>query len=423
MTSRRNFLTQFSKSAGGIMLPVFFKTAQGQQLLQASKTTKDVTTDEDFWRLIRQAYTLSPFMLDLNNGGVSPQIRAVQEAMTHYNRMCNETPSYTMWRVLDKGREHLRKRLAQVGGCSKEEIAINRNASEALETIIFGLNLKKGDEVVLSEYDYPNMKNAWIQREQREGIILKWIDIELPSEEEEALTKAYTDAFSRRTKAVFITHMTNWSGQLLPVQKIARAAKARDIEVIVDGAQTFAQINFAIPDLECDYFGTSLHKWLGAPFGSGMLYVRKEKIANLYPLFAAPDATQDDIRKFEHLGTRSLPIEQGIIEAINFHEMIGIERKEKRLRYLNNYWIDRVKHLPKVKFNTPLHPDFSCALILLEVLGKNTKEVHTFFFKKNIHLTTSTIKDLNGIRISPNVYTTTQDLDRFIQALKELCKA
>ena len=427
MQSRRTFLQKLGLvTAGGTLLPMPGRGHSVEEIAEIIDAYRNVSaqnlaTDEDFWHYIKQSYTVSATILNLNNGGVSPSPKVVQDAVERYNKYSNEAPTYYMWRILDKGREPLRNKLAQIAGCSPEEIAINRNSSEALETVIFGLELKKGDEVVLSKQDYPNMINAWKQRERRDGIKLKWLDFRFPMEDADAITRKFTEAFTRKTKLVHITHMVNWNGQLMPVAQIARAAHARDIEVLVDAAHTFAHIDYKIPDLECDYYGTSLHKWLCAPFGSGMLYVKKEKIGGLYPLLAAPDSASDDIRKFEHLGTRSFAIEQAIAQAADFHLMIGAERKEARLHYLKNYWAREACKLPGVTLGTSLKPEFSCAICLLQVEGKTHKEIASYLFSKHqIHTVAIAWRGIVGARITPNVYTLRSDLDRLLEALKEM---
>ncbi|HMX78179.1 MAG TPA: aminotransferase class V-fold PLP-dependent enzyme, partial [Chitinophagaceae bacterium] len=369
--------------------------------------------------------TVSSGIINLNNGGVSPAPKTVQDAMKRYYDYCNEAPSYYMWRILDQGREPLRKNLAKLAGCDAEEIAINRNSSEGLETIIFGLQLKAGDEVVAARQDYPNMINAYKQRELRDGIKMKWIDLELPSEDEAYLVKQYTNAFTSKTKIVHITHIINWNGQIIPVKKIAQEAHKRGIDVIVDGAHSFAHFDFKIPELGADYFATSLHKWLYAPIGSGMLYVKKEKIKNLYPLFATNEnPLKDDIRKFEHLGTRPFYIEQAINKAIEFHEMIGIERKEKRLHYLKNYWFEKVKSIPEVKLNTSLLPQWGCAIGNIAIDGKKPEELDSFLFNKyKIHTVAINWENIHGVRVTPNVYTTTKNLDVLIDGIKAFVKS
>ena len=426
MLNRRRFIHQLSGSLGVSSFLPFFASPIGQQFVEACKDQHLISLDqsirdEDFWYQVQQAYTVSANIINLNNGGVSPQPKVVQEAVERYNQLSNETPSYYMWRILDQGREPVRDKLADLAGCSSDEIAINRNASEALETIIFGLPLKAGDEVVLTKQDYPNMINAWKQREKRDGIVLKWLSFDFPIEKAEPILERFTSAFTPKTKIVHVTHMINWNGQVLPARAIARAAHERGIEVLVDGAHTFAHLNYKIPDLECDYFGTSLHKWLCAPFGSGMMYVKKQKIGKIYPLFAANDPESEDIRKFENLGTRSFAIEQAIGQAVNFHHMIGSERKAKRLHYLKNYWAERVMEIPGVSVGTPLSEEFSGALGLLIVEGKTPKEVANELFKKfKIHAVAINWENISGVRITPNVYITTRDLDRFINAVKEI---
>ena len=254
MKSRRSFLQQLKALSLGITPLPFFQTAQGHDLLKAIKNKQSlsidtITKDEDFWQLIKQAYTVSPTILNLNNGGVSPQPKVVQDAVERYNALCNEAPSFYMWRTLDQGREPLRSKLAELAGCSAEELAINRNTSEALETVIFGLRLKAGDEVVLSKQDYPNMRNAWKQRALRDGIQLKWLNIKYPSEDKNHLIEQYVSAFTENTKVVHLTHILNWNGQILPVAEIAVEAQKRGIEVIVDAAHTFAHLVYTIPSL------------------------------------------------------------------------------------------------------------------------------------------------------------------------------
>ena len=425
LPTRRHFLQRLSAWAGAAALVPFWNTAVGRSLQRALEDISDLTpdetaTDETFWYQVKQAYTVSPQVLNLNNGGVSPQPLVVQEAVERYNRLSNEAPSYYMWQILDQGREPLRAELADLAGCSPEEIAINRNSSEALETVIFGLRLQAGDEVVLTKQDYPNMINAWKQREKRDGIVLRWLNFEFPIEDKDAIVREFANAFTEKTKVVHITHLINWIGQLLPAREIALEAKKRGIEVLVDGAHSFAHFVFKIPDLECDYFGTSLHKWLCAPFGSGLLYVKKEKIAGLYPLFGAGDPDSPDIRKFESLGTRSFAIEQAIGQAIQFHRMIGAERKFARLHYLKNYWAEKVVQFPGVRVHTSLNPEFGGAIGLISVDGKTPEELSGYLMSKHrIHTVAINWENIHGVRVTPNVYTVTRDLDRFVAAVKE----
>ena len=427
--TRRKFLQRAGAVSATAILSSIIKPAWSRNLTAALKNAEgmpaiDLATEEDFWYYIQQSFTLSPGLINLNNGGVSPAPKTVQDAMKRYYDYSNEAPSYFMWRILDQGREPLRKNLAKLAGCSEEEIAINRNSSEGLETVIFGLTLKAGDEIVATKQDYPNMINAYKQREMRDGIKMAWINLELPSENEDYIVRQFVNAFTPKTKLVHITHIINWNGQILPVRKIAEEAHKRNIEVIVDGAHSFAQFDFKIPDLDADYFASSLHKWLYAPIGSGMLFVKKEKIRNIYPLFATNDnPLKDDIRKFENLGTRPFFIEQAIGKALEFHEMIGSERKEKRLFYLKNYWMEKVKGIPKIKINTSLDPKWGCAIGNVGIQGKKASELDSFLMEKyKIHVVGIEWENIHGIRVTPNVYTTTKNLDLLVEGISAFAK-
>jgi selenocysteine lyase/cysteine desulfurase len=328
-----------------------------------------------------------------------------------------------MWQILDQGRENLRESLAKLGGCSPEEIAINRNATEALVTVIYGLDLQRGDEVIGSHQDYPNMMQAWKQRKMREGIVYKQLDFEFPIEDDEQIVRAYQNAISPKTKIIHITHVVNWTGQIMPVQKIARMAHQKGIEVIIDGAHSYGLLEFNIPDLEGDYFGTSLHKYLSAPIGSGMLWVKKEKISKVWPLICAGDPKSGDIRKFENLGTRSFPIEQGIGEALNFHNAIGTKRKEERVRYLKDYWATKAVEIPKLKLHTSLKKEYSCALACISIDGLSPSEVYSQLIKLGkIQTSPIALGKLNVVRISPHVYTKISDLDKLVECLSKISK-
>jgi len=423
-SDRRQFLKAFGGTAAGFSLFPFFDPSLASSLKTAVKKIKalspvEAAGNEDFWGFVQQSYSVSTNIINLNNGGVSPQPKVVQDAFVRFNEISNEAPSYYMWRILDKGREPIRENLAILAGCDPEEIAINRNTTEALETIIFGLNLKAGDEVVLSKYDYPNMMNSWKQREKRDGIVLKYVDLDMPMEDEKAIVRRYEDAFSTKTKIVLITQVINYTGQIIPAKAITEVAHKKGIEVIVDGAHAFAHIDLNLKDIGCDYFGTSLHKWLCAPFGTGFVFVKKDKISSLWTMFSNDDPNSDDIRKFESLGTRSFPSEQAIGNAIKFHDMIGIERKEARLRYLKNYWVNQVKDLPNVKIYTSSISAYSCALATFGIEGMKPGEINQFLFKNyKIHTTPIDHEAVHGVRVTPHVYTTLSDLDRLVDAIK-----
>lgn len=425
-TNRRNFLRKAAAASGALALPNLLNNSYSRELNDALGrighiSPEKLASEEDFWYWVQNSFSASPNIINMNNGGVCPQPKVVQEVFEHYNRVSNEGPAYFMWRIVDSGRENVRRGLAKLADCSPETIAIQRNTSEALETVIFGLNLEKGDEVVLTKQDYPNMINAWKQREKRDGIVLKWINLPQPIENDDEIVALYKEALTSKTKLVQIMHMINWTGQILPAKKIARAAHERGIEVMVDGAHSFAHFKFSVTDLECDYFGTSLHKWLYAPFGTGMLYVKKEKIAGLWPHMAPSDPESDDIRKFEALGTRSMPAEMAIGKAIEFHMLLGAERKEARLRYLKNYWMKAVADLPGIRFYTSLKPEYSCGLGNFGIEGMEPGEIQKELFGKyKIYTVAINWENIHGVRVTPNVYTSMDDMDYLVEAIRKI---
>jgi len=421
--SRRSFLKTLTTAGAGFgLIPTLAAhELENLQLFETLSTADPTQNDETFWHWVKQAYTASSTIMNLNNGGVSPQPKVVQDAFERFNQLANEAPSYYMWRILDKGRESLREKLARLAGCNAEEIVITRNTTESLATIIFGLPLKKGDEIVLSKFDYPNMKQAWLQRETREGIVLKWVDLPMPCEDDEQMVRAYEKEISAKTKLVHVTHLINWTGQILPVKKIADVAHKAGAEVLVDGAHSFAHIEYNIPDLGADYFGTSLHKWLCAPFGTGLMYIKKEKIGKIWPAFSPPNPKSDDIRKFEAQGTRSLPAEYAIGQAIDFHLTIGSKRKAERLHFLKEYWLTKALENPKIKSYTSLNSKYSGALASIAIEGKSRNEVvNELMNKYQIHTTNVFIENVDGVRITPHVYTSLIELDKLINALNQI---
>ncbi|MDT3404334.1 aminotransferase class V-fold PLP-dependent enzyme [Mucilaginibacter terrae] len=426
--NRRLFIKQAAALTGAFSATSLFNQAHAEEWRQASEkiahlSDADAAQDEDYWSVIQRSFTVSANIINLNNGGVSPSPLVVQQAVERYNQLANEGPSYFMWRILDQGREPLREKLALLAGALPGEIAINRNATEALNTIIYGLDLKSGDEVIGTKQDYPNMIQAYRQRAEREGIVYKQLSFNFPIENEEQIVKAYEQAITPKTKLIHITHVVNWLGQIMPVRKIADMAHSRGIEVIVDGAHSFGLLDFKIPDLGCDYFGTSLHKFLSAPIGSGMMWIKKENIAKIWPLMCNSEPHSADIRKFETIGTRSFPIEQGISEAINFHNAIGSKRKQERIHYLKNYWAGKVQQIPKVKLHTSLNPKYSCAICGVSVDGMTPQQLDAALFGTyKIHTVGVSWENINCVRVTPHVYTKLADLDKLVMAIEQIAK-
>jgi selenocysteine lyase/cysteine desulfurase len=426
MKSRRSFLQKTSAALGAFAIAPFAANASSNSVAEAlaqlnTLSPEAAVLDDDLWARMAQAYTVSPNILNLNNGGVSPQPKVVQDAVDRYYHLSNEAPTYYMWQILDKGREPLRRKLADLAGVSPEELAIQRNTTEALGTITWGIDMKVGEEIVMTKQDYPNMIHAWKQRELRHGVKINWINLNLPIENDESIIKAFVDATTSKTRIWHITHLVTWTGQIFPAAKLCAEARKRGIISIVDAAHTFAHLDYRISDLNCDYFGTSLHKWLCAPFGTGLLYIRKEHIEKTWPIFPTDKPQSPDIRKFEALGTRSFAPEQAIGQAIDFHNAIGSRRKQERLHYLKKYWCEAVTKNPRIKIHISLKPEYSCALGTFSIDGLDVADIGSKLMSDyQIHTTTIKWENVNAVRVTPHVYTTTKDMDRLIDAIAKI---
>lgn len=427
MVTRRKFLT----AAGGASAAgaaACFGEGGVARILAASRGVNDlppekVAADEDYWREIQQSFTVDRSLINLNNGGVSPSPRVVQEAMQRHLAYSNEAPVQTMWRVLEPQVETVRQRLAASFGCDPEEMAITRNASESLEICIFGLDLKAGDEVLTTNQDYPRMLTSWRQRERREGLKLNLISFPVPPPSADDLYQRFERAITPRTRVIHFCHITNLTGQIFPVKRICQLGRERGIEVIVDGAHAFAHFPFTHADLDCDYYGTSLHKWLLAPHGTGFLYVRKPKIKNLWPLMAADKSQDENIRKFEEIGTHPAANHNAIAEALTFHEGIGVERKAARLRYLKDRWARRLESNKGVKVLTPYDPQQSCGLAMFNIEGMDPGKLAAQLWERHrIIVTPIAHQEFRGVRVTPNVYTTLNEIDTFCDAVEKVIR-
>lgn len=427
-TSRRNFLSLAGKGLGLAALSSstvagLLKTVQAATKNVAHLTPQQAATDHDYWSTIQNAFSVTRGIINLNNGGVSPSPRIVTEALVRYIWQQEDATAYTMWQILEPQSETIRTGLAELFGCDREEIAITRNASESLETLLLGMDLKSGDEVLTTTQDYGRMLTTIRQRERREGTKLNLIKIPIPPDNLNEITAAFERAITPRTRLIQIAHMVNITGQITPVKAVCEMARARGVETIVDGAHSFAQFDFKQKDLNCDYFGTSLHKWLYAPKGTGMLYVKRDKISKVWPLFAAEDNQKGDIRKFEEVGTHSAAPRLAIGEALLFHDGVGGKRKEARLRYLSRYWMDQLKGVPKVRFNTSFDPAQMCAIGNVQVEGLDPRAMGSYLFNRHRIFTTPIVhEEFQGLRITPNLYTTLRELDRFCDLMSTIAR-
>jgi selenocysteine lyase/cysteine desulfurase len=379
--------------------------------------------DEDFWFEIQRAFSVTRGITNLNNGGVSPSPRIVTEAVCRYIWQQEDATAYTLWSILEPQTETIRAGLADVFGCDREEIAITRNASESLEILLMGMDLKSGDEILTTTQDYPRMLTTLRQRERREGLVLKTVKVPVPPKNLDEIVAAFERGITPKTRLILISHVINLTGQITPVKAVCEMARAKGVEVIVDGAHSFAHFAFTQKDLGCDYFGTSLHKWLYAPKGTGLLYVKREKIEKIWPLMAAEKTQATDIRKFEEIGTHSAAPHLAIGEAILFHNGIGAARKEARLRYLSRYWETRLQDLPNVRFHTSFDERQSCGIGNVEIVDVDPGALTTYLMDKHKIFAVPIMHDeFRGVRVTPNVYTTTKELDRFIDVMTTVSK-
>ena len=421
---RRNLLSAAGKGLGLVALTSATVGSLLKDLVAADKSVAHLTPqqaaqDEDYWSTIQNAFSVTRGIINLNNGGVSPSPRIVTEALVRYIWQQEDATAYTMWQILEPQSETIRTGLAELFGCDREEIAITRNASESLEILLMGMDLKSGDEILTTTQDYPRMLTTLRQRERREGLKLKLIKIPVPARNLDEITAAFERGITPRTRLILIMHMVNITGQITPVKAVCDMARARGIETIVDGAHSFAQFDFKQKDLGCDYFGTSLHKWLYAPKGTGLLYVKRDKIQKVWPLMAAESKQVTDVRKFEEIGTHSAAPKLAIGEALLFHSGIGAKRKEARLRYLSRYWMNQLKALPRIRFHTSFDEHQSCAIANVQIEGIDPIALTGYLFEKHRIFTTPIVhEEFQGIRITPNLYTTLGELDRFCEVME-----
>lgn len=426
--NRRRFLSMVGKGVGLAALSSTAVAGLLEDLHAATKriehlSPEEAAMDEDFWFEIQRSFSITRGITNLNNGGVSPSPRIVTEALCRYIWQQEDVTAYTMWSILEPQSETVRTGLADVFGCDREEIAITRNASESLEIILMGLDLKSGDEVLTTTQDYPRMLTTLRQRELREGLILKMIKVPIAPKHLDDITVEFEKAITPKTKVILISHVINITGQIMPVKSICSLARSKGIEVVVDGAHSFAHFEFKQPDLGCDYYGTSLHKWLFAPKGTGLLFVKRDKIEKLWPLMAADKSQKNDIRKFEEVGTHSAAPRLAIGEAILFHNGIGAKRKEARLRHLARYWMNKLKDLPNVRFHTSWEPNQSCGIANVEIVGVDPGAIGSYLMDKHKIFTTPIVHDeFKGIRITPSVYTTLKELDRFTEVMETVAR-
>jgi selenocysteine lyase/cysteine desulfurase len=423
MISRKKFLETSLFGFAGLSFLDFNEWKQDAKLDFLSfenLSPSELAEKEDFWAKVRAMFTLTNDFILLNNGSVSPPSEFVQKIVEEEMKLANQGPSLFMRVNQESKRESLRNNIAKWLNVSADEIAFTRNATEGLSTIIFGLPLQKGDEVIISRYDYPYVINAWKQREKRDGIVLKWVEFKLPFQDE-TLIESYKLAFTEKTRFVQLTHVLNWNGQILPVKELIELAHQNNCEVLLDAAHSFGCLELSISDLKCDYLATSFHKWMNGPIGIGLLYCAKSKISTVWPLFSSYDSFGEDIQKFETIGTFPIYTYLAISSSITYHDIIKLENKRARFMYLANLLIDDLKKMKEVKLFSPKHPENGNGMISFELknlAGFDLSEVLLKDFK--IHTSFVKVGEIDGIRVSPNMFTSKAEIQEFIKAIKKI---
>ena len=390
----------------------------------AAISPADLAQDDDFWLQIRAAYPVTKEFIQLENGYYSLQPQEVLDSYQKHIQRINSVSSYYMRTRQFDDKLESRRQLAELLGASHEEVIITRNTTESLDTIIAGINWKPGDEAIMAEQDYGAMLDMFKLQARRYGIVNRVVSVPNHPASDEELVALYEKAITPKTRLLMVCHLINITGHIMPVKKIVEMAHRHHVEVLVDGAHAFAHLDFKIADLGgCDYYGASLHKWLGTPLGAGLLYVRKDKIAPIWQLFGDMGYADDDIRKLNHTGTHPVATDLAIQDAIRFHQRIGIARKQARLRYLQRYWTDKVRTNPTIMLNTPEDPNRSCAIANVGVKGKKPGELAKLLFDKYRIFTVAIDNDkasVHGVRVTPHLYTTPHELDTFVRALQEI---
>jgi selenocysteine lyase/cysteine desulfurase len=380
--------------------------------------------DEKFWASIRKDYKLKPDYINLENGYYNFLPQETLEKFIGHVRDVNYQGSYYMRTVQKENKKAMVTKLAALTGCSIDDLIITRNTTESLDMVIGGFPWQSGDEAVMAQQDYGSMLDMFKMVNKRFGVVNKVISVPNHPSSDEEIVDLYASAITGKTKLLMVCHMINITGQILPVKKICDMAHSKGVEVMVDGAHAIAHIQYKIPELNCDYYGASLHKWLSVPLGAGILYVKKDKIAKIWPLLAEGERKDDDISRLNHTGTLPVHTDLAIANAIDYYQMLGPERKESRLRFLQTYWTSQVRNIPNVVVNTPADPTRACGIANVGI--KNIKPAllaETLLDKYKIYTVAIDYANVYGCRITPNVYTSTDDLDALVNALKELSTA
>jgi len=387
-------------------------------------SAEKLAADEAFWKKIRSQYLLKTDYINFENGYYNIIPQPTLEKYIQHIRDINLHGAYYMRTVQVENKNRMAAKLAELAGCRSDELIITRNATEALDIVIAGQNWKAGDGAVMAIQDYGSMLEMFQQVANRYGVVLKKVSVPNHPKSDEEIVSLYESAITPKTKLMMVSHMINITGHILPVKKICTMAHSKGVKVLVDGAHAFAHIQYKINELDCDYYGTSLHKWLSVPLGSGFLYVKKENVPTVWPLIGDGNTDLTNILRLNHTGTHPPATDLAIEDAIDFYNAMGTEKKEARMRYLQQYWTSRVKDLPNIVINTPTENNRSCGIANVGIKGITPSVLEKQLLKEHkIYTVAIDYANVQGCRITPNVFTNLEDLDVFVGALKKMATA
>ena len=412
---------RFIKSLGALSFSPLISASKLTDFEPISKTLPVIDNEDELWKTVRSHYTLKDEYVNLESGYYNIIPNPILEHFINHVKHVNIEGSFYMRNDLNKNKDRVTSELANIVGSSPDQIAITRNATESLDLVISGFPWKKGDEAIYAKQDYGTMKEMFEQISNRYGVVNKVISVPNHPKNDEEIVSLYESQITSKTKLIMVCHMINITGQILPIKKICEMAHKYGVEVMVDGAHCVGHFDFSIDDFNCDYYGSSLHKWLATPLGAGLLYVNKNKTHKIWPLLANGNTNKSDIKRLNHIGTHPVHTDLAISNSIDYLKWIGMERKENRMRFLQRYWSDKLRNVKNVIVNTPLDIDRSCGIGNVGLTNMSPSKMEDLLFKKyKIFTVAIDYANVKGCRISPNIFTTTKELDSFVEAVKEL---
>ena len=412
---------RFIKSLGALSFSPLIFANELTDFKPISKTLQFINNEDKLWKTVRSHYTLKEEYINLESGYYNIIPNPILEHFINHVKHVNIEGSFYMRKDLNKNKDRVTNELANLVGSSPDQIAITRNATESLDLVISGFPWKKGDEAIYAKQDYGTMKEMFEQISNRYGVVNKVISVPNHPKNDEEIVSLYESQITSKTKLIMVCHMINITGQILPIKKICEMAHNYGVEVMVDGAHCVGHFDFSIDDFNCDYYGSSLHKWLATPLGAGLLYVNKNKTHKIWPLLANGNTNKSDIKRLNHIGTHPVHTDLAISNSIDYLKWIGMERKEKRMRFLQRYWSDKLRNVKNVIVNTPLDIDRSCGIGNVGLTNMSPSKMEDLLFQKyKIFTVAIDYANVKGCRISPNIFTTTKELDIFVEAVKEL---